>query len=172
MLEASGSSPLVPCDRVMEFNDIDDKGIRESIFKDIKGCFFVKGVPCFFCKALELCNVVIEVLLLHLEFPELLLGSGFNGSIGVRIGESIEDRVPQVLFGGEYSCHEPRYWFTMDRYKDTLLQGKQAQDASLWFPYRFRARRTAGNLHGHSLVQVPECGNEFKQAWENCTRTG
>ena len=32
--------------------------------------------------------------------------------------------------------------------------------------------QTAGNSHGHSLVQVPECGNEFNQAWESCTTTG
>ena len=37
------------------------------------------------------------------------------------------------------SCHEPRYWSAMDWYKDTLLQEKQVQDVSLWFPYRFRA---------------------------------
>ena len=28
-----------------------------------------------------------------------------------------------------------------------------------------------GNSRGHSLVQVPECGNEFNQAWESCTTT-
>ena len=33
-------------------------------------------------------------------------------------------------------CHEPRYWSATDRYRATLLQGKQAQDASLCFPYR------------------------------------
>ena len=33
-------------------------------------------------------------------------------------------------------CHEPRYWSAMDRYRATLLQGKQVQDVSLWFPYR------------------------------------
>ena len=69
-------------------------------------------------------------------------------------------------------CHEPRYWSATDRYRATLLQGKQAQDASLWFPYRFRAGRTVGNSRGHSLVQSPECGNKFNQAWESCTTTG
>ena len=69
-------------------------------------------------------------------------------------------------------CHKPRYWSTTDQYKATLSQGKQSQDASLWFPYRLRAGRTVGNSHGHSLVQVPECGNKFKQAWESCTTTG
>ena len=69
-------------------------------------------------------------------------------------------------------CHEPRYWSAMDWYRVTLLQRKRAQDTSLWFPYRFRAGRTAGNSHGHSLVQSPECGNEFNQAWESCTTTG
>ena len=70
------------------------------------------------------------------------------------------------------NCHEPRYWSTMDQYKATLSQGKQAQDTSLWFPYRLRAGRTMGNSRGHSLVQSPECGNEFNQAWESCTTTG
>ena len=60
----------------------------------------------------------------------------------------------------------------MDRYKATVLQGKQVQDASLGFPYRLRPRQTMGNSHGHSLVQVPECGNEFNQAWESCTTIG
>ena len=69
-------------------------------------------------------------------------------------------------------CHEPRYWSATDRYRATLLQRKQVQDASLWFPYRVRAGRTAGNSCGHSLVQSPECGNEFNQAWESCTTTG
>ena len=32
---------------------------------------------------------------------------------------------------GNPSCHEPRYWSATDWYKATLLQGKQAQDASL-----------------------------------------
>ena len=68
-------------------------------------------------------------------------------------------------------CHEPRYWSTMDRYRCTLLQGKQAQDASLWIPYRIRAGRTAGNSRSHSLVQPPQCGNVFNQAWESCTTT-
>ena len=36
-------------------------------------------------------------------------------------------------------CHKPRYWSAMDRYRATLLQRKQVQDMSLWFPYRFRA---------------------------------
>ena len=71
-----------------------------------------------------------------------------------------------------FNCHEPRYWSTTDRYRATLLQGKQVQDASLWFPYKFRAGRTAGNSRGHSLVQSPECGNESNQAWESCTTSG
>ena len=76
------------------------------------------------------------------------------------------------LESSEILCHKPRYWSVTDWYKDTLLQGKQAQDASLWFSYRFRAGQTVGNSCGHSLVQVPECGNEFKQPWESCTTTG
>ena len=60
----------------------------------------------------------------------------------------------------------------MDRYKATLLQGKQAQDASLGFPYWLRPGQTAGNSHGYSLVQIPECGNKFNQAWESGTTTG
>ena len=40
------------------------------------------------------------------------------------------------------------------------------------FPTGLGARRTAGNSRGHSLVQSPECGNEFNQAWESCTMTG
>ena len=71
-----------------------------------------------------------------------------------------------------YKCHEPRYWSATDQYRATLLQGKQAQDASLWFPYRFRAGWTTGNSRSHSLVQSPECGNEFNQEWESCTTTG
>ena len=69
-------------------------------------------------------------------------------------------------------CHEPRYWSTMDQYKAILSQRKQVQDVSLWFPYRLRAGRTMGSSSGHSLVQSPECGNEFNQAWESCTTTG
>ena len=72
----------------------------------------------------------------------------------------------------EPTCHEPRYWSATDRYRVTLLQRKRAQDASLWFPYRFRAGRTTGISRGHSLVQSPECGNKFNQAWESCTTTG
>ena len=48
------------------------------------------------------------------------------------------DTDPEVALQN-YLCHEPRYWSTTDQYKATLLQGKQAQDTSLWFPYRFRA---------------------------------
>ena len=69
-------------------------------------------------------------------------------------------------------CHKPRYWSATDRYRATLLQGKQAQDMSLWFPYRFMGGQTAGNSRGHSPVQSPKCGNEFNQAWESCTTTG
>ena len=65
--------------------------------------------------------------------------------------------------------HEPRYWSATDQYKATLLQGKQAQDAPLWFPYRFRAGQTVGKSRGHCLVQVPECGNKSNQACESCT---
>ena len=68
-------------------------------------------------------------------------------------------------------CHKPRNWSMTDWYKATLLQGKQAQDASLGFPYQPRPGRTAGNSHGHSLIQVPECGNMFNQTWESCTTT-
>ena len=67
------------------------------------------------------------------------------------------------------SCHEPRYWSTTDWYKATLLQGKQAQDTSLWFPYSLGARRTTGKSRGHPLDQVPECGNEANQGWESYT---
>ena len=52
---------------------------------------------------------------------------------------------------GSHHCHEPGYWSMMDQYKVTLLQGKQAKDVSLWFPYRLRAGRSMGNSHGHSL---------------------
>ena len=58
---------------------------------------------------------------------------------------------------------------------DTRLpcyKGKQVQDVSLWFPYWHRPRQTAGNSCGHSLIQVPECGNKFNQAWESCTTIG
>ena len=54
----------------MELDDIDDKWTRESVLKDVEGCFFVKGVPCFICEALKLRNVVVEVFLFHLEFFE------------------------------------------------------------------------------------------------------
>ena len=65
-----------------------------------------------------------------------------------------------IVSGASGFCHEPRYWSATDRYRTTLLQRKRAQDAFLWFPYRFRAGRTTGNSRGHSLVQSPECGNE------------
>ena len=111
VLEASGSCPLVPSDGVVEFNDIDNELVRESVLKDIESCFFIKGVPCFVCKALELSNVVIEVFLLHLEFSELSLRSGFNGSVSVCIGEPIDDCVPQVFFSGvdssSYLIYQP-----------------------------------------------------------------
>ena len=83
-----------------------------------------------------------------------------------------EDNCFGAVVVGDGECHEPRYWSATDQYRATLLQGKQAQDVSLWFPYRFRAGRTTGNSRGHSLVQSPECGNEFNQAWESCTTTG
>ena len=86
---------------MVEPDDVDHKLVRESILEDIKCGFFVKGIPHFVCEALEFSNVVVEVLLLHSEFSELLLGSGFNGSVGVRIGEPVKDCVPQVFFGGE-----------------------------------------------------------------------
>ena len=105
MLETSSSSPLVPGKGVMEPNNVDNELVRESILKDIERGFFAKGIPCFVCEALELSNVVVKVLLFHLEFFELLLRSGFNGSVGVRIGESIEDCVPQVFFSGKYSSY-------------------------------------------------------------------
>ena len=75
MLEASSSSPLVPGEGMVELNDIDDKLVRESVLKDVECGFFVEGIPCFVCKALEFCDVVVEVFLLHLEFSELPLGS-------------------------------------------------------------------------------------------------
>ena len=68
-----------------------------------------------------------------------------------------------------YKCHEPRYWSTTDQYNTTLLQQKQAQDASLGFPYWLRPGWTTGISCGHSLVQVLECGNKFNQAWKSCT---
>ena len=91
VLDASGSSPLIPGEGVVELNDVDNKLVRESVLENVECGFFVEGISCFVCKALELSNVVIEVFLLHLEFSELPLGSGFNSSVGVRIGESIED---------------------------------------------------------------------------------
>ena len=63
-----------------------------------------------------------------------------------------------------HGCHEPRYWSMTDQYNATLLQGKQVQDMSLWFPYQLRPGQTVGNSHGHSLVQVSECGNELYQS--------
>ena len=105
VLEASSSSPLVPSGGVVEFNDVDNELVREPILKNVESCFFIEGIPCFVCKALELSNVVVEVLLLHLEFSELPLRLRFNGGISVRIGESIDNCVPQVFFGGEYSSY-------------------------------------------------------------------
>ena len=70
------------------------------------------------------------------------------------------------------SCHEPRYWPATDQYRSTLLQGKQVQDMSLWFPNWFKPGWTTGNSCSHPLVQVPECGNESNQAWESCTTIG
>ena len=105
MLKASGSSPLIPGERMVELDNIDNKLVREPILKDVEHGFFVEGISCFVCKALELINVVIEVFLLHLELSELPLGLGFDGSVSVRIGESIEDCVPQIFFGGKYSSY-------------------------------------------------------------------
>ena len=70
MLVASSIGPFIQDGRMMEFDDIDDKWTRESVLKDVEGCFLVKGVPCLICEALELRNVVVEVLLFHLEFFE------------------------------------------------------------------------------------------------------
>ena len=70
MLVASSIGPLVPGGRMMEFDDIDDEWARKSVLEDVEGFFFIKSVPCFICEALELCNVVVEVLLFHLEFLE------------------------------------------------------------------------------------------------------
>ena len=105
VLEVSGSSPLIPSERVVEFNDIDNKLVRESVLKDIECGFFVEGISCFVCKALELSNVVIKVFLLHLEFSELPLGSGFDGSVSGCIGELIKDCIPQIFFGRKYSYY-------------------------------------------------------------------
>ena len=55
------------------------------------------------------------------------------------------------------SCHEPRYWSAMDWYKTTLLQGKQAQDASLGFPNRLRPRWTTGNSHWRVWCKYERC---------------
>ena len=90
---------------------------------------------------------------------------GFNYNQGANY-------VPCIVTDKRGRCHEPRYWSATDQYKATLLQGKQVQDVSLGFPYRFRAGRTVGNSRGHCLVQVPECGNKSNQAWESCTTIG
>ena len=82
---------------------------------------------------------------------------------------SLNNDLNKIMYNHRHCCHELRYWSTMDQYKATLLQGKQAQDTFLWFPYRFRAGRTMGKSCGHCLVQVPECGNKPNQAWESCT---
>ena len=103
MLDASSSGPLVPCDRVVELDDIDNEGIRESILKDVESCFFVKGIPCFVCEVLELSNVIVEVLLLHLELSKLSLGSGLDGSVCVCICEPSDDNLPQIFFSREDS---------------------------------------------------------------------
>ena len=97
-------------------------------------------------------------------FPELLWPFW---SPGTTITWSIQCKNPTPM--EDPQCHKPRYWSVTDWYKATLLQGKQVQDTSLWFPYQLRRRRTTGNSHSYSLVQVPECGNEFNQAWESCT---
>ena len=39
------------------------------------------------------------------------------------------------------------------------------------FPTGLGAGQTMGISRGHSLVQVPECGNKPNQAWESCTTT-
>ena len=65
MLETSGGSPLIPGERMVELNDIDNELVRKSILKDVECSFFVKGISCFVCEALELCNVVIKVLLCY-----------------------------------------------------------------------------------------------------------
>ena len=91
MLEMSGGGPLIPGERMVELNDIDHELVRESILKDVERSFFVKGISRFVCEALEFSNIVVEVFLLHLEFSELPLGSGFYGSVCVCVGESMED---------------------------------------------------------------------------------
>ena len=122
----------------------------------------------------------------EVEFLGVILGHGqvcmdpvkVQGVLDWPIPQNLKDVCSFLRFYSFYQwflkgfCHEPRYWSATDRYRATLLQGKQVQDASLWFPYRFRAERSAGNSRGHSLVQSPECGNEFNQAWESCTTTG
>ena len=82
---------------------------------------------------------------------------------------SADSLTPLLVFSSHIQCHEPRYWSATDQYKATLLQGKQAQDMPLWFPYQLRPRWAVGNSRGHSLVQVPECGKKSNQAWESCT---
>ena len=105
VLGAGGSGPVIPSDGVMKPDYIDDELVRKSVLKDIKCGFFIKGVPCFVCEALELSNVVVEVFLLHAKLSELFLGSGFNGSVSVCIDESMEDGIPQIFFGGKYSSY-------------------------------------------------------------------
>ena len=75
----------------------------------------------------------------------------------MHLDENQEDKLvlSRVLQEG---CHEPRYWSTTDQYKATLSQGKQAQDAPLWFPYRLRAGQTTGKSRGHSLFNPQSVG--------------
>ena len=51
-------------------------------------------------------------------------------------------------------------------------KGNERRTRPFGFPAGLGAGRTTGNSRSHSLVQSPECGNEFSQAWESCTTTG
>ena len=94
VLKTSCSGPFIPCDRMMEFNDVDNEGIRESILEDIESCFFIEGIPCFVCETLKLNNIVVEVLLLHVKLLKLLLGLRLDGSISIHISELSGDSLP------------------------------------------------------------------------------
>ena len=81
-----------------------------------------------------------------------VLGPGFNNEDAAR-----NDAIWDV-------SHKPMYWSAMGQCRETLSKGKQAQDVSLWFPNQFRPRWDVGNLCGHFLTQVSECGNKLNQA--------
>ena len=56
--------------------------------------------------------------------------------------------------------------------KPPCYKGNKCRTCPFGFPADLGLDRPQENSHGHSLVQVPECGNEFNQAWESCTTTG